>query len=58
MDNQSLCNEGLIELKDVHAGRIYSHIDYHVNNSLWKFPMKYFLFYRINIFISKIIIVQ
>jgi hypothetical protein len=58
MDNQTLCNQGIIDLNDVHTGRIYSHIDYHVNKII-EFELKYFaFFYRINIFISKIIIVQ
>ncbi|CAF2557838.1 unnamed protein product [Rotaria sp. Silwood2] len=29
MDNQTLCNQEIVYLKNIHAGRIYSHIDYH-----------------------------
>jgi hypothetical protein len=62
MDNQTLCNEGIIHLENVYIGRIYSHIDYHVNKyNKKKFTKKkYFIFFfcRINIFILKIIIVQ
>jgi hypothetical protein len=31
MDNRTLCNQEIIDLENIHMGRIYSHIDYHVN---------------------------
>ncbi|CAF3798410.1 unnamed protein product [Rotaria magnacalcarata] len=36
MDNQTLCNQEIINLKNIHRGRIYSHIDYH--NKYFYFP--------------------
>jgi len=35
MDNQTLCNQEIIYLKNVHIGRIYSHIDFHVNKYIF-----------------------
>ncbi|CAF3752525.1 unnamed protein product [Rotaria sordida] len=36
MDNQTLCNQEIIYLKNIPIGRIYSHIDYH--NKYFYFP--------------------
>ena len=35
MDNQTLCNQGIVDLKNIHMGRIYSHIDYHVIHQMF-----------------------
>jgi len=34
MDNQTLCNQGIIDLNNIHTWTIYSHIYYHVNKYL------------------------
>ena len=33
MDNQTLCDHGLITLAGVHTGQIFSHLHYHVSRS-------------------------
>lgn len=33
MDNQTLCNHGLITLGNAHTGKIFSHFHYHVSRS-------------------------
>jgi len=45
MDNQTLCNQGIIRLENIHTGRIYSHIDYHVKkNESLKYRKALFVF--------------
>ncbi len=43
MDNQTLCNQGLIHLDNIHIGRIFSHIDYHVNKYKFRKEIIFFV---------------